>query len=641
MKKFIYLSILFTTIVFGQNPEIKTDLPTVIPPSPTVAALMKFEEVPVSNYTGIPDVSIPLFSSPTHSKDIGINIALKYHSGVGADDRASDVGLGWSLFAGGSISRTVRGLPDEILTTSSMDETKIGLYHTSGSIPSNINNYYYFKQNIATATQDYFQPNLSTQSTNIGNEFLWTAANANKYDTEHDLWQFNFMGNSGRFYIKKNLTTNLLEIVPLDDYRVKIVNNYGTTGNNPYIPMSFTIYDEKGYKYIFDVVENSENKSASASTYCVNQEGYVYTYSSNVQADKLFKSSFHLSKVYDTNNKLLVDFIFNPEVYKESFSNFSSNTTNIDRYQMGDLNKCGDFPPLESTSTSTTVVDVKKIQVIDIIGYSKIYFEYIKGRLDTNINIKEQTAYLNSITIKDINSNFIKKFNFEFSYSTVLNTRMILKRVKEYDNNQQFILNSEFFYKQNQTNGKIIGKDYWGFFNLINACELTTINHKNPSIEFCTSDLLEKIKYSTGGYVKFEFEPNTYSYSGSQEIIDFEENENNFHLSTTSTLTFNNSIQKTLPVSTIENRKVKFYPSITVGDPNQDDTRTFSLLKKVNGNWTQVFGFACPYTNGGCCIDYVLKKNQEYAIKRINLDINYSGTDSVTIEYFNKNSFST
>lgn len=66
MKNNLNYIIFFLGLTFfkatAQNPEIKTDLPTVIPPSPTVAALMKFEEVPVSNYTGVPDISIPLYS---------------------------------------------------------------------------------------------------------------------------------------------------------------------------------------------------------------------------------------------------------------------------------------------------------------------------------------------------------------------------------------------------------------------------------------------------------------------------------------------------------------------------------------------------------------------------------------------------
>ena len=158
------LLLLFWKIGFGQNPEIKSSLPTIIPPSPTVSALMKFEEVAVSYYTGVPDISIPLFSSATLSKDINLDISLKYHSnGVRADETASDVGLGWSLIAGGTISRTVRGLPDEVLeypTGLDSGMGRIGIYHKNNSAWPNF--YYNFNDNLTNPlSRDFLKVFLS------------------------------------------------------------------------------------------------------------------------------------------------------------------------------------------------------------------------------------------------------------------------------------------------------------------------------------------------------------------------------------------------------------------------------------------------------------------------------------------------
>jgi hypothetical protein len=61
-RKVFHFSSLFFVFLgvwgYGQTPQINTNLPNVIPPSPSVAALMKFEEIPVSNYTGVPNTSI-------------------------------------------------------------------------------------------------------------------------------------------------------------------------------------------------------------------------------------------------------------------------------------------------------------------------------------------------------------------------------------------------------------------------------------------------------------------------------------------------------------------------------------------------------------------------------------------------------
>lgn len=76
------------------------ELPQVIPPSPTVANLMHFEEVPVDNYTGQPDINISLFSKKIN-KDLTLPIVLRYNTlGLRIKERSGWVGTGWSLSAG-------------------------------------------------------------------------------------------------------------------------------------------------------------------------------------------------------------------------------------------------------------------------------------------------------------------------------------------------------------------------------------------------------------------------------------------------------------------------------------------------------------------------------------------------------------
>src|SRR3954468_11783544 len=76
-------------------------------PSPSAAAIGKFGSVPVSLYNGTPQISIPLYQikTPNHQIDIG----LRYDaSGTKAAQDASLVGLGWSLNAGGAVTRIIR-----------------------------------------------------------------------------------------------------------------------------------------------------------------------------------------------------------------------------------------------------------------------------------------------------------------------------------------------------------------------------------------------------------------------------------------------------------------------------------------------------------------------------------------------------
>src|SRR5258708_14817746 len=87
-------------------------MPQPVPTSPNVASLGKFGDYPVSYFTGLPDISIPLFE--VKSGSLSIPITLSYHaSGIKPTDVAGWVGLGWALSAGGQVSRSVHGKPDE------------------------------------------------------------------------------------------------------------------------------------------------------------------------------------------------------------------------------------------------------------------------------------------------------------------------------------------------------------------------------------------------------------------------------------------------------------------------------------------------------------------------------------------------
>src|SRR5688572_22614956 len=73
--------------------------------SPNAASVGKFGDTPVSYHTGVPEISVPIFT--IQEGNLSVPISLNYHSnGVKVDDVASWVGLSWSLNAGGSISRT-------------------------------------------------------------------------------------------------------------------------------------------------------------------------------------------------------------------------------------------------------------------------------------------------------------------------------------------------------------------------------------------------------------------------------------------------------------------------------------------------------------------------------------------------------
>jgi hypothetical protein len=147
----LFLS-LWSSTLFSQ------DLPEIIPPSPTVASLMHFEEIPLDYYSGQPDIQIPIYS-----KNLGpgltIPITLRYSSlGIRIEERSGWTGTGWALDGEAVVSRTVRGVSDD---ANGYDSTNMqynyGVYH-NGFFDIDFSN---------------IQSNLQSQSVQ---NFLWNTA---------------------------------------------------------------------------------------------------------------------------------------------------------------------------------------------------------------------------------------------------------------------------------------------------------------------------------------------------------------------------------------------------------------------------------------------------------------------------------
>jgi hypothetical protein len=86
-------------------------LKSYIPPSPTAAGLGVYGQIPISEYSGVPDIKIPLHSIQAY--DFTLPVSLSYHAaGFRYADEGSWIGLGWSLNCGGVITRSKRHKDD-------------------------------------------------------------------------------------------------------------------------------------------------------------------------------------------------------------------------------------------------------------------------------------------------------------------------------------------------------------------------------------------------------------------------------------------------------------------------------------------------------------------------------------------------
>ncbi|AQX11123.1 hypothetical protein BAX94_14930 [Elizabethkingia meningoseptica] len=499
MKKNI-LILLLTFIVYSikaqspQKEEGKSHIGNInemFSGAPTSNNLMKFEEVPIGYYTGIPDINIPLFNLPTNNKNVSLNIQLKYHPlSVKPDDRSGETGLGWSLIAGGTITRTVRGgNPDEkdrTIAFSSPPKVKFGIYNQTYNPTYKI---------------------LNNDTSFNFSEYTFDAG-IGKFDTEYDLYQYNFMDKSGRFYIVKDANGNYTaEKLDKNNHQI-ICNKDITTG----VINSFTIIDDKGIRYIFDAMERSHKDISKIK---IGLTTGIGEFNPDIEIGD-FYTSFHLTKINDQNDINLVDFKYNLSSlvkFQETPMTTTRIAKNVHYTNNSDTPKTNPDNSMPGAFEQQTVYNTSLTYLltnIDIKGRGSLVLNYEQGRLDSNYTDPTSLYKLKSLQVNYVGetpSQHIDKYILDYDYTNVnfqinignqLLKKMLLKKVtKVLPNNQ----NSEYVLEYNKSSS-ILKKDDWGYYKAL-----------EPNVDNAiVTDIIKSITYPTKGKVIYNFDENEYSY---------------------------------------------------------------------------------------------------------------------------------
>ncbi|PWG77989.1 hypothetical protein [Pararcticibacter amylolyticus] len=132
--------------------------PQIIPPSPVSSQIAKYIDYPVSLFTGVPEITIPIYE--IKSGELILPITLTYHaSGIRVNDRHYPVGLGWTLNAGGRISRTIKSHPDEEVYSLTDSEIYARLYSSEYLVQNDL----YRLTQLRDIEPDLFSFNLGLQ----------------------------------------------------------------------------------------------------------------------------------------------------------------------------------------------------------------------------------------------------------------------------------------------------------------------------------------------------------------------------------------------------------------------------------------------------------------------------------------------
>jgi len=226
------LIISMSLISTGQDLDLAKLRKDIVAHSPEAEAMAKYGVLPVTLYTGIPQISVPIYEIKTPSLSLPFSLSYNYN-GCKPSEIASWVGLGWAIQGGGVITRSVKGQVDESMSSG---------HHYDDFV------------NVSAMTWKQ--------------DFLKDVADG-VYDTEGDLYIFNIAGYSGKFVMIKGQAY----ITPYQNLRITA---YST---------GFKLIDDKGNEYQLTDYETTYHKTLSGTVPIPTHKSAWYL-SKVISADK-------------------------------------------------------------------------------------------------------------------------------------------------------------------------------------------------------------------------------------------------------------------------------------------------------------------------------------------------------------------
>lgn len=447
-------ALLLTNLPMAAIAQIGTvsAVPQVV--SPDAAALGKFVEVPVSNYSGLPQIGIPIYT--LNAKGMKVPISLSYHaSGVKVKEFPGWVGANWALNAGGAITRVVRGEPD------GNDMSHPGPYKENAAI-------------MGTPGHDYPDPRLMT---GVVSEFFGTQ----KEDTEFDVFYYNFMGHTGRMTFDNTGKPMFLEA---NGMKVE----YGG---------AFAITDADGTVYEF-----SDTESYQWPGNVPYITTWYLTSISRPQTDEVINFKY---KKY-TDNYFLYRYGWGPDSFYDR-NLFQDVFPPQGAVQNPACEAYGRFVNSSDLSQGETCV----LQRISYKGDS-IKFYHDTSRAD-NYKIR-----LDSIKVfQGAAAVHTSRFGYTFSNSGSSDPKekkMLLASVQSNDQPAYALSYYGSFNSKGLPGPYANASDLWGYFNGGSYDIYTPIGTpRNPDYRYGQIGSLQSISYPTGGNTEFTYEGNDFSYA--------------------------------------------------------------------------------------------------------------------------------
>lgn len=536
IKKYqlIILFLLLCFVAKGQQQETQP----IVPPSPTIASLIQYADCPVSYYSGTPNIGIPLYEISVDN--IKIPISLSYNaSGIKVAQESSWVGLGWSLNAGGCISRSVQCYDDFLEYPYPGVDVEKGYYEDSDITNPASSEYYSYR---------YTDSGMKLQLVK---------------DSEPDIFYYSFLGYSGKFVLDKSRGAVLFD---------KSSGLQITVNKDASLKRDFIVTTPDGTKYFFNVKEHAYLYSRSGPLHSNNPKATKWDEAETafLGSPIHYVSSWLLSKII-TPNKREISFSYKVEKFQSPAQESCMKYTYLS-YE-GNDQSCAKDVAHPYYSTNKAVYETYRLDRINWDNGSVVFNTSDREDMKQTVNSPQK---LENVRIYNQSGLLVKGYNFSYSYLNGEKTGSydyVFKRLRLDKITDYFDINCKYVF--NYFAGTLPAKnskdaDYWGYYNgksyggnyyCKSFCAGTYYAgaDKSSSLSYSKTGTLQSIQYPTGG----------------TEIFTYEENE---YLGSTSLNTIGSTVKQISHNLNVYNKdKFDDYP----GDP-RDTIFTFTLFRSTD-----------------------------------------------------------
>lgn len=480
VSNIILILVLTASINFGVNAQ--ANLPTIIKPSPEAQALFRFQDYPMDFSTGLPQISIPICEVTSGS--LSVPVSISYHaSGSKVYDEDGPIALGWSLNAGGMISRTIYGSADFGTPTTGTFNFPYPYKYQVDLVDNNLANLQYFEKVM------HFD---KTEGEVGAGSFL---------DTEYDIFSYSCNNIGGKFIFKDENNIKTPFLIPFKPY--KIIPTYTTSGLT-----KIEIIDDKGILYEFQAGETYSAVNYNAT------------------------SSWLLSKIISADKS---DFItFKYSALSQERKTISQQAVLLDRFKTGDYNVNEPYPSSEPSYNETTSTEYYNVSRLTEINYSQ-------GKVLFNLDIAG--SKIDNIQIVNLNNEVLKTIQLNRSYSYTRSLGSVANKLDAIvfkDKIGTAIQNYSFEYYPVINSSQFVDVrfcDFWGYYNNSGVHDFVPyysnivpyegyqgqpilksvgnpLANRQPNLEALKNSVLKKIIYPTGGFTEFIYENNKCTLNG-------------------------------------------------------------------------------------------------------------------------------